>query len=785
MINKKSIIIAAILTVLTTSFTAADATTGSNNLLQMDVKRSSAVDSVDVTFYTTGDSQNTIVTRKSPNRYVVLLPNVAGSSSIVPSLGGVKDLITDVQVKNVNDGIGGYTKITFGTTKPVNIKTYMKKTAPLTQAQKDYKNLIAQNNKTAAKPQAKPVEQKTAATAPKQSTTHTQTQKQQTKPVQTNEVKVTNKTNTQNNNKQLSLPKISFTPINVQNAKTEQQKASQPPKTLQQKTQEKIQEPKTVNTTSLTESNYVPKMKFDANGKREIDLEPRVTHEIVKEKQTKSVKIDPTFEIPEENQIQNQNNSIQDQSNAEETPQTEESSNFHLPIWLMAISGAALGLLILFLVFDAVSHAAEKDADRLKSFFNISSKNQARRRRREFHDIINDDNLNWQEKYKKYTETDRKLHPVKQSNDMSYVTDMSASKKAFIEKSENIAGKGFESDRRKLKNETLNQNLSNETQNTSNISSDVQNTYKQPTALNFRQVTDSIQNIPKDKTEEIKENLRAKISQMEHSLANTPQMEPPEEVSNDVKSEDDSIMGTFHDIKLKSFAKTVTLKETHRSLIEDDKKQTRNKSYKEGRFVKLKNSPLSVNRRKSASSDLTVSDLVNTGNRYLNNSNGEMKMDKQNENYLLSSLDEYMSILDSEEEKRTLTMQKDTVAETLSQVRPSETMSRSGITNPISRASNPMNRQKNEPTHYMNGLIVKSGYNIDAEKGFYVVNLDGVSALVGRIKDDIFILKKFDYIVDKPLQVRLDYGSVYIVKVGGFKCLVDVSKNKMGTLIEI
>ena len=211
---------------------------------------------------------------------------------------------------------------------------------------------------------------------------------------------------------------------------------------------------------------------------------------------------------------------------------------------------------------------------------------------------------------------------------MSYVTDMSASKKAFIEKSENIAGKGFESDRRKLKNETLNQNLSNETQNTSNISSDVQNTYKQPTALNFRQVTDSKQNIPKDKTEEIKENLRAKISQMEHSLANTPQMEPPEEVSNDVKSEDDSIMGTFHDIKLKSFAKTVTLKETHRSLIEDDKKQTRNKSYKEGRFVKLKNSPLSVNRRKSASSDLTVSDLVNTGNRYLNNSNGEMKMDK-------------------------------------------------------------------------------------------------------------------------------------------------------------
>ena len=110
-------------------------------------------------------------------------------------------------------------------------------------------------------------------------------------------------------------------------------------------------------------------------------------------------------------------------------------------------------------------------------------------------------------------------------------------------------------------------------------------------------------------------------------------------------------------------------------------------------------------------------------------------------------------------------------------------MSRSGVTSPISRGSNPMN--KSEHTPYMNGLIVKSGYNIDSEKGFYLVNIDGVSALVGRIKDNIFILKKFDYVVDKPLQVRPDDANVYIVRVGKFKCLVDVSKDKMGTLIEI
>ena len=78
--------------------------------------------------------------------------------------------------------------------------------------------------------------------------------------------------------------------------------------------------------------------------------------------------------------------------------------------------------------------------------------------------------------------------------------------------------------------------------------------------------------------------------------------------------------------------------------------------------------------------------------------NGEMKMD--NQNYELSSLDEYLTLLDSEEEKRV----QPTVASVLSQVRPPEAMSRSGITNPISRTSNPMNKQsENTSARYMNG----------------------------------------------------------------------------------
>ena len=144
MINKKFIISAILSIVL---FSGNSVFADSNDLLRMDVKKASSEDTVDVTFYTTGAPTNSVVTRKTGHSYVVLLPNVAGNQSVVPALGGVKDLISDVKVKKVDDGIGGYTKITFNTIKPVKIQTYTKKTAPLTKAQQDYKNLIAQNSK--------------------------------------------------------------------------------------------------------------------------------------------------------------------------------------------------------------------------------------------------------------------------------------------------------------------------------------------------------------------------------------------------------------------------------------------------------------------------------------------------------------------------------------------------------------------------------------------------------------------------------------------------------------
>ena len=59
------------------------------------------------------------------------------------------------------------------------------------------------------------------------------------------------------------------------------------------------------------------------------------------------------------------------------------------------------------------------------------------------------------------------------------------------------------------------------------------------------------------------------------------------------------------------------------------------------------------------------------------------------------------------------------------------------------------------------------------------------SSRIGRINEEVFVLKKFDRNIDKPLQVRMDNPNVYMVKAGNFKSLVEVSKNQMGVLIEL
>lgn len=85
--------------------------------------------------------------------------------------------------------------------------------------------------------------------------------------------------------------------------------------------------------------------------------------------------------------------------------------------------------------------------------------------------------------------------------------------------------------------------------------------------------------------------------------------------------------------------------------------------------------------------------------------------------------------------------------------------------------------------------IIKDEYVIDATKGFYLVDFEDSTALVGHIEDEIFVLKKFDSKVDAPLQARLDErrenSANFMTKVGTFKGVVEVTPQNMNLLIEL
>ena len=264
--------------------------------------------------------------------------------------------------------------------------------------------------------------------------------------------------------------------------------------------------------------------------------------------------------------------------------------------------------------------------------------------------------------------------------------------------------------------------------------------------------------------------VKAKMLELENSYS-APSARKETVKESKVRSEDDVILKNFNEIKLKSFSKPMSLKETQRTLINKDSNNSRNKSFKEGKFVKLK----TAGQYNKEQKQLGTSDLINMGDKYLMKKN--TRMNKEKENYLVSSLDEYMSILDTEK--------PDLTEMSAIKMPTSEAMIRSGVSNPISSSYARVPQNIIKPEQRVDGLIVKSGYNIDANSGFYVVSLDGVSAIVGKIKENIFVLKKFDRVIDSPIQVRRDDGNVYIVKAGKYKCLVNVEHDKMGTLIEI
>ena len=589
-----------------------------SDLVQMDMKKVSD-NVVDVTLYTTDISSLPMVTKKANNKYVILMPNVSKNSAAKPNFSSLKDVVSDVDIKSVDDGMNGYTKVTLTTTRPIDIKTQIQKAAPVSAEENAAKSLIAQVK---------------------------------TRPVQAE--------------KSVS---------NVQNSvdkKVEPQKAVQ--KTVQkvEKKQEKVAVSKPVTQTTT------PKPQVINN-----QTEPKSIEDVAPIVPESVVDTDTGFK----------DYSAIDDKIDRFTKEDKSSVNFS---WMLF----ALPFLFLYMLAKMIKGSMHSTSALKESFReHLSDKPHEEK---SYEDIISDSELNWQEKYKKFLEeSDYKVFERKYN---------------FIKPI-----KVTETDIKRLEYESV-----------------------------------------LEKTPKTYENLEIEIVE-----DNIPM----------IKSEDFAIQESMsNEFRLKAFAKQNSLVTSRRTNV--SKLLPKYSHAKEGKFIKLFETPLTSTSRKFANANLKVSDLINTSSKYLKDNNKDVEMVEKEQNYVMSSIDEYFAILDKEQSKRVTNPNKNLskqVAASLASVKPSMSMQKHAKT----QVSNPISMRNKD---YRDGLIIKDSYTIDDERSFHIVNLDGVPALVGRINNDISVIKKFDNEVGK-MQVRRDEENVYIVKVGSFKSMIDA--NNMGVLIEL
>ena len=702
MVKKSNIFgIAVMLGLAITNLSGAIA--GENNLVQLDLRKTSN-NAIDLTFFTTTPYQNNIVVRKkSDNKYVVLMPKVMTSGYAAPDLNGVKDLVSHIDVKSVNESGNTYTKVTLITTKPLDIKTKTQKTAPITAEQQEYKTLIAEANaiknnigKNASAPKVS-VPQKTNITVNKIPVDKAET----TKPDKTDKVKP-------------KSDKQKLQEIKPQSEKTPVTKITEKLQTQTKEIKETISA-KTAETQASADLSKIVPESVPTSGQSV--TEPAHLSNNLKDIQEL---------LPKKEKISLPSISLVLSSIQTKAQTIYKEVESKMPVSLATVLTFILIPILGVIIISKIIKASLLTSKALKeSFLNHLAEQPPILNTLRYNNIVNDKELNWQQKYQKYLDASAK--PVSRGANKGHYTFIKQPAPTIEEK--------------RIQLEKL-------------VTADTVPVEEQPA-------------IPEIKEVQNEENI------IHEELQRT--------------------------IKLKGFDTsdmTNSLSMSHRDKIKSRfKKYDEEKPRKTKKTVELGSSVLHTNRRRMKNSNLNVSEI-----QALKQRAKEMNIDAND--YVMSSVEEFFSILDKEQESKTQQEIKKTtnpISSSIEKIKPTleKQHDEAGIMEPVKKSitspmsiskqtTNPIEKLRNETKKsYINGLIVKSGFNIDNNKGFYIVNLDGKSALIGRVNDEVFVLKKFDKNVDKPIQVRHDNANVYMVKADGFKSLVEVNENKMGVLIEL
>lgn len=768
-----------------------------SDLVQMDIRKTSE-NAVDVTFYATEASGSPMVTRKSNNKYVVLMPNVAGKNAGAPDLSSVRDIITNVDIKNVDDGLNGYTKVTFITTKPINISTNIKKTAPLTKEENEARGLIAQ-----------------AKTHPKQTVAPVQPKKEVTA------TKVTSSTGAISDNKAKKADN------NVKEVKLTQPKKEA--KITSETAKNKIQKPANALKTVKQENIVTPQAEINKTSKETTNKTESSQNLAPKEKA-------PTVKS---SAIVTENLNLKELDKIEKVAKPQKKSNGKSTMALIIFPVLALFLFIKFL------KSAVQRSNALRSSFHENLNEHPYAVQENYEELIGDENLNWQEKYQRYVEETSSNKPQEKSFTYKFIsTPKSANPQPAVvhndEISDNVQNdvqeevKPTENSKEmptgipkalstikksKPANRILpfvknnspkfipaqetaktidkkadEQNISKETPIDKkpvdsipvNYAKNTSNSYDDGVELkkfsDFKQIK-FISKVDSNSDKSILSSSDKKRLELEHTLTKTPDIykKKPMDISNTpinkVKSETESINKGLQAVKLTAFATPPSFKTADRSKLKKD--FIASSDVKEAPHVNLENNGLNISSRSFKGANLNI-DEMKLKNKYRNARMlpNELEEVKNEQKYIVSSLDEYFNILDTEKASQRPDL-SEKVASSLANIKPSMRMKHNNTNihndNPISGKSS---------RDYLSGLVVKQSYNIDEHKGLYLVSLDGANAIIGRVDSEIFVLEKFNNEVEK-MQVRLDSDNVYMVKAGNYKALVDASGDKMGVLIQL
>lgn len=697
--NRKNKILTVVL-LLGLGFTAVDNVFGANSLVQMDVKKASA-DTIDFTMYTSSEAgASPIVRKKSDNKYVVLIPGISSSAVSTPDFHGVKDVITNIDVKSVADTTDGYTKVTVITKKPLNIRTKTVKSSPITPEQREYRSLLAVANTPKAN-SINPI--KVEQSAAKQSPSN---------------VKVANTVKNQNTQK---------------NTKVQNDTKN---KTLQQKKNSVVSGAKKIEQISKNETKKVVNKVSTAASANTIE---KHTPAVNPPQATPKVENKPQSFIKElQNDAIGQGNAenISVENNPEVlvvTPTSTDKTvknklNFDTNSLLNKINAKSplmiilLPLLALMLIVRFIKNSIEKSRD-LRSDFVHKVKNETSITKK-YTDITGDENLNWREKYSKYNDA---------------VQDPE--------------------------------------------------TYNRQKAENHKKLFGAITG---KSVNEKRKNLEKMISPIENQTKNIVHSEAAS-INNEMKKT----------IKLKGFAQKPSLKASNRENLNNmvDINYTIDTSNEIQQNITMKDSPLTRNIRDFENGSLAVSDVDQSLKAALS---AKRQEELRKKDYEMSSLDEYFATIDKEPDKKSIKListpkERLTQKEIRQNVENIQTKMRvplaykiaGGINlskafeNPFSNGNIKMISTPQKDSAADENLVVNSSYEIDSNNGFMMVTYDGKSALIGKANNEITVLKEFNGIVDKPLQVRKDKENVYLVKAEGFKSLVEINGNKMGVLIEL